>query len=495
MSRLAACFAVSLLPFSAALADVALGPIGNTVLNNSIAGTAQYGYGSTSGDVDGDGIDDLIISPNGGNALRILRGADWDIGATISPIKFFATTYQPGVGIRGNTLTTGDFDGDGRDEIAFGNPSYSASVPSGGRAYVARRDSGGAWNIVTTIQQGNNGYPGVHEAGDGFGNALAAGDFDNDGYDDLAIGALGEAVGTIGDAGAVMIEYGTAAGITSARGTLVTRNSDGLTFDPLEGDRFGHALACGDFDADGYDDLAIGVTGARCTDGTTKSGAVIVMYGSAGGIVTTRSHIFRPGVGAMLGTCTGGMLFGIGLQAAPFDAGLTSDLAIGSLANAVHVVYANAAGLNTAGNQRFTPADVAGVSADSRFGSKLGAGRLRRSTTGLVFGRTSLVIGAPADTANGLSEAGSVTILHATGSGLTTDGAERWIRSATRNIGAPAIDDGYGSSLTTGDYNDDGATDLAIGVPYFDDGATADDGAVEVLYGSELIFRDGFQPQ
>lgn len=493
MSRLAACFVVSLLPVSAALADVALGPIGNTLLKNPISGSTEYGYGSTSGDVDGDGIDDLIVAPNGGIALRILRGVDWDIGTTGSPIKFFSSTFQTGVDFRTTTLVTGDFDGDGRDEIAFGNPSYSASVPSGGRAYVARRDNAGVWDIVTTIQQGNNGYPGAHEAGDSFGNALAAGDFDNDGYDDLAIGALGEAVGTVDDAGAVMIEYGTAAGITSARGTLVTRNSDGLTFDPLEGDQYGRALASGDFDADGYDDLAIGAIGARCPDGTTRGGAVIVMYGSAGGIVTTRSRIFRPGVGAMLGTCAGGTLFGIELQAAPFDSGLTSDLAIGSVADAVHVVYAgDTGGLATAGNQRFTPADVPGVSPDSRFGSKLGSGRVRRGT-GLVFGRTSLIIGAPDDTANGISEAGSVTILHATASGLTTDGAERWTRSATRNIGAPAIDDGYGGSLTTGDYNDDGAVDLAIGVPYYDDGATADDGAVEVLYGSELIFRNGFQ--
>jgi hypothetical protein len=494
MSRLAACFVLSLLPVSAALADVALGPIGNTLLKNSVSGTDQFGYGSTSGDVDGDGVDDLIITPNGGNAFRILRGAPWDVGTAATPIKFFASTFQPGIGVRPGTAITGDFDGDGRDEIAFGNPSYSVSVPSGGRAYVARRDNAGVWDVVTTIQQGSNGYPGVHEASDSFGNALAAGDFDNDGYDDLAIGALGEAVGTVEDAGAVMIEYGTAAGITSARGTLVTRNSDGLTFDPLEGDRFGHALASGDFDADGYDDLAIGTTGARCPDGTTRGGAVIVMYGSAGGIVTTRTRIFRPGVGSMLGTCTGGTLFGIELQAAAFDGGLTYDLAIGTVTDAVHVIYAgDTGGLSTAGNQRFTPADVPGVSAGSRFGSKLGSGRVRRGT-GLVFGRTSLVVGAPDDMANGISQAGSVTILHATASGLTTNGAERWTRSATRTIGAPAINDGYGSSLTTGDYNDDGAVDLAIGVPYYDDGSTADDGAVEVLYGSELIFRDGFQP-
>ncbi|MDC8016114.1 VCBS repeat-containing protein [Tahibacter soli] len=495
MSRLVACAALSLLPAGAALAEYALGPTGNTILKNPIAGASQFGYGTTTGDVDGDGTDDLIVSPNGGNALRILRGQAWDVGTTGTPIKFFGSTFEPGVSFRANTPITGDFDGDGRDEIAFGNPSYSASFPSGGRAYVARRDNAGVWDVVTTIQQGNNGYPGVHEAGDSFGNALASGDFDNDGYDDLAIGALGEAVGTVDEAGAVMIEYGTAAGITSARGTLVTRNSDGLTFDPLEGDRFGYALASGDFDADGYDDLAIGATGARCPDGTTKSGAVIVMYGSASGIVTTRSRIFRPGVGAMLGTCTGGTLFGIDLQAAPFDSGLTSDLAIGTYADAVHVVYAgDTGGLATAGNQRFTPADVPGASTGGRFGSKLASGRLRRTTTGLIFGRTSLVVGAPGEAANGLDESGSVAIFHANAGGLTASGVERWTRSAQRNIGAPAIDDRYGSALTTGDYNDDGAPDLAIGVPYYDDGATADDGAVEVLYGSEFIFRDGFEP-
>lgn len=495
MPRRVACVLLSLLPACAAFAaETALSPIGNTLLHNSVAGSHQFGYGSATGDVDNDGVSDLIIAPNGTNSLRILRGNAWSVGTSAPVIKFLGTTFQPGVGVRSHTVITGDFDGDGRDEIAFGNPSYSASVPSGGRAYVARRDPGsGSWDVTTTIQQELNGYPGVHEASDSFGYALAAADFDADGYDDLAIGSHGEDVGTTDEAGAVMITYGTASGITSARSTLITRNSDGLSFTPMENDRYGFALTTGDFDADGYSDLAIGATGARCPDGTTQAGAVIVLYGSAGGLVTTRSRIFRPGVSGMQGACTSATNFGSDLAAGGFDAGITSDLAIGTNVNAVHVIYAGANGLETARNQRFTPADFPGVTAASRFGSRLAAGRLRRVSAGLILGRNSLVIGAPSDAPQGLPDAGSVLILHAEADGLTTSGAERWIRSAARSVGAPATEDRYGSSLTIGDYNDDGVQDLAIGVPYYDDGATADDGAVEVLYGSGFIFRDGFQ--
>lgn len=492
MPRLAVCIILSLFPVTAALAQYALGTAGATTLKNPLDGS-QFGYGSASGDIDNNGIDDLIVSPNGAGGIRIMRGEAWTIGDA-NPLRFFSSTFQPGTGYRGNTLVTGDFDGDGRDEIAFGNPSYSASVPSGGRAYVARRDNNTAsWNIVTTIQQELNGYPGVHEQGDAFGATLAVGDFNADGYDDLAIGAYGEAVGTTDEAGAVMITYGTASGITSAGSSLITRNSDGLTFTPVEGDRFGNTLATGDFDADGYVDLAIGAPFARCPDGTQQSGAVIVMYGSAGGIVNTRSRIFRPGVSNMQGSCISGTQFGVDLQAAGFDSGLTTDLAVGTTANAVHVIYAgDTGGLASAGNQRILSTDV-GVAEGSRFGTKLAAGRLRRGSPGLIFGRSSLVVAATDETINGFARAGSVTILHAAASGLTTNGFERWTRSAARAVGAPNTDDRYGSSLSVGDFNDDGMADLAIGVPYYDDGAEADDGAVEVLYGSEFIFRDGLQ--
>lgn len=492
-SRLVAgCLLVTLAP-ACALAGSALGIDGNVRLPNPFSGDGQYGYGMTAGDFDGDGVRDLAVARNGGIDVRVLLGQTWVVGAPGPVMKFSASSFDAGTGFNASTLVSGDFNGDGRDELAFGNPSYSASVPSGGRAYVAQRSAGGVWSIAETIQQGSNGYAGAHEAGDKFGSALAVGDFDNDGYEDLAISALDEAVGTTTGAGAVLIAYGSATGITSARDHLVTRDNDGLTFTPGVDDNYGWSLASGDFDADGYADLAIGAVGALCPDGTTHGGAVIVMYGSASGLSNTRTKIFRRGVNGMAGTCTGGELFGMKMVAAGFDGGLTSDLAIGSYSDGVHVLYSDANGLATAGDQHFTTTNVPGATSDSNFGSQLAAGRLRSNSATPLFGGASLVIGAPQDDVDGFDKAGSVTVLHATGSGLKAASAERWTRKASLVIGAPAAEDRFGSALAVGDFNDDGAGDLAIGVPNYDSGSTVDDGAAVVLYGSEFIFRDGFE--
>ncbi|MBD2519357.1 FG-GAP repeat protein, partial [Nostoc sp. FACHB-973] len=59
------------------------------------------------------------------------------------------------------------------------------------------------------------GIEGVAEASDGFGSSLKTGDFNNDGFADLAIGVPGEDVGLISNAGTVNILYGSARGLTA----------------------------------------------------------------------------------------------------------------------------------------------------------------------------------------------------------------------------------------------------------------------------------------
>jgi hypothetical protein len=83
-------------------------------------------------------------------------------------------------------------------------------------------------------------------------------DFNNDGFEDLAIGVPGEELGGLAGAGAVHVIYGTANGLSTANAQFWNKNL--LTVrGPFAnaGDHFGAALAAGDFNCDGFADLAV----------------------------------------------------------------------------------------------------------------------------------------------------------------------------------------------------------------------------------------------
>src|SRR5262245_19207249 len=90
----------------------------------------------------------------------------------------------------------------------------------------------------------------------------AVGDFNADGFADLAIGVSQETVGTVAGAGAVNVIYGTASGLhasSSVTNQLWHQNRAGIEDSCEAADNFGAALATGDFDNDGFYDLAIGI--------------------------------------------------------------------------------------------------------------------------------------------------------------------------------------------------------------------------------------------
>jgi hypothetical protein len=113
-------------------------------------------------------------------------------------------------------------------------------------------------------------------------------DFNGDGFADLAVGVDGEdADGGVLNSGGVNVIYGSAGGLsaTATPDQFWTQDSPNVDGTAEFGDRFSKALAAGDFNADGFTDLAIGVPGESAS--VSGDGGVGVIYGSAGGLSAT----------------------------------------------------------------------------------------------------------------------------------------------------------------------------------------------------------------
>ena len=171
-----------------------------------------------------------------------------------------------------------DFDGDRRPELVLGMPGSAEREgdPPGGLV-VIHRGSRRATPTVITPRDARLGAP--YTAEDGFGWSSQSGDFDRDGWADLAIGVPGRQL--------VSVLYGNADGL------LNDRRPDTLTNRGLgEGaGRYGHRLAAGDFDGDGFADLAVGAPGDDVT--APASGAIELLFGGPDGLTTERARTIR----------------------------------------------------------------------------------------------------------------------------------------------------------------------------------------------------------
>jgi hypothetical protein len=213
-----------------------------------------------------------------------------DAGAArLRPGSIGVGVESPGAGFfggaagnaQGSSLAVGNFDGSGLAEVGVGVTGYTDSADTQGSVWIWSLDPPG---LPGFFYQGQAGGLDSAEPFDRFGEVLAVGDFDGDGRDDLAIGVPGENFGDGGpsprlDAGVVQVVYGSTLGASLAGNQLWSLDTPGIgAFNAASNDRFGDALATGDFDGDGADDLAIGIPGADV--GANGSGAVQILYGN-----------------------------------------------------------------------------------------------------------------------------------------------------------------------------------------------------------------------
>ncbi len=436
--------------------DVAQSYAGSLFMNR-FYGTSYPANTGPAGDLNGDGLCDFVVGDRyysngqtGEGRLMVYAGSG--DGPVTLPTWSFSTIYDnPNLGW--SVASAGDVNGDGLDDVLIGAPTWdNLATPSD-------LDDGIVFLYMGTLTglAANPSWYYVGATADQLGISVCGiGDVNGDGYADFAAGAHQPGVGY----GKVLVFLGHAGGPSSTPDRVL----GGPSFDS----QFGTAVTGGDFNGDGYADLAVGSPNNDGGSYTNCGGAFMYLGGPSG---TAAANLW-----AAQGT-QNDEHFGASLNGfADTNGDGYCDLVVGSPGRDVGSPFAL---LDCGRISEFDGGHTANVlefrqtidgSGNEQFGSCIGnAGDVNGD------GYSDVAVGAPYASQSIVGQ-GRAVVFAGSVSGLVASAF--WSQLGGEAYGA------FGSSVAgAGDVNGDGLSDVLVGAVFQDDGGAADRGTGRVYLG------------